>query len=143
MSSEKLYSEILDEFQKAETRQDRIAVLKKYDHPRFREFLVAAFNPYIQFDIEPPPYRPAPEPAGLNYTYLDSEMNKMYRFIKNHPAKPQGLTQEKQKSILVVVLESLHKDEAELLCKVFRKKLEVKFLTPNLINEAFPNLIPV
>jgi hypothetical protein len=143
MSAEKLYSEILDEFQKAETKQDRLAVLRKYDHPRFREFLVAAFNPHIQFDIEPPPYRPAPEPAGLNYTYLDIEMNKLYRFVKNHPSKPQGLTPEKQKSLLVVILESLHKDEAELLCKVFRKKVDIKFLTPNLINEAFPNLIPV
>lgn len=143
MSAEKLYSEILDEFQKAETKQDRIAVLRKYDHKSFREFLVAAFHPHILYDIEPPKYRPAPEPAGLNFTYLDMEMNKLYRFVKMHPAKPKDLTPEKQRSLLVVILESLHKDEADLLVKVFKKDLGIKYLTVNLINEAFPNLIPV
>lgn len=143
MSAEKLYSEIITEFQQATTKQERIAVLRKYDHKSFREFLIAAFHPNIQFDIEPPPYRPAPEPAGLNFTYLDMEMNKLYRFVKLHPSKPKDLTPEKQRSLLVVILESLHKDEANLLVKAFKKDLDVKFLTPNLINEAFPNLIPV
>jgi hypothetical protein len=143
MSSEKLYSEIFEEFQKAETKQDRINILRKYDHSRFREFLIAAFHPNIHFDIDPPPYRPAPEPAGLNFSYLDSEMSRLYRFIKNHPHKPQGLFPDKQRQLLLVILESLHKDEAELLVKTFNKKLDIKFLTPNLINEAFPNLIPV
>lgn len=143
MSAEKLYSEILDEFQKATNKQERIDVLRKYDHKSFREFLVAAFHPNIQFDVGPMPYRPAPEPAGLNFTYLDMEMNKLYRFVKFHPAKPKDLTLLKQKQLLVVILESLHKDEAELLNKVLAKDLGVKFLTVNLINEAFPNLIPV
>lgn len=142
MSAEKLYSEILDEFQKATTKQERIAILRKYDHKRFRDFLFIAFHPNIQFDIDPPPYRPAPEPAGLNYSYLDIEMTRIYRFIKNHPAKPQGLTAEKQRSLLIVILESLHKDEAALLVKIFSKKLDIKFLTSNLINEAFPDLLP-
>ncbi len=142
MSAEKLYSEIFNEFQKATNKQERIAVLRKYDHKTFREFLVAAFHPNIQFDIEPPPYRPAPEPAGLNFTYLDMEMNKLYRFVKLHPMKPKGLTPDKQRSLMVVILESLHKDEADLLVRVFKKDLGIKFLTINLINEAFPGLIP-
>lgn len=143
MSAEKLYSEIFEEFSKATNKQERINVLRKYDHKSFREFLVAAFHPNIQFDLEMPPYRPAPEPAGLNYTYLDMEMNKLYRFIKFHPAKPKDLTTEKQRSLLVVILESLHKDEADLMVKLFKKDLGIKYLTPNLINETFPNLIPV
>ena len=70
MSAEKLYSEIFEEFDKAKNKQERLAVLRKYDHPRFREFLNCAFNPHIKFDVEIPPYRPAIEPAGLNSTYL-------------------------------------------------------------------------
>jgi hypothetical protein len=68
-------------------------------------------------------------------------MSKMYRFIKNHPSKPKELTQEKQKSLMVVILESLHKDEAELLVKLMNKDLEVKFLTSNLVSEAYPGLL--
>jgi hypothetical protein len=88
-----------------------------------------------------PNYRPAVEPAGLNYAYLDSEMAKMYRFVKNHPSRPPGLTAEKQKSLLIVVLESLHKDEADLVIKMIKKDLGVKFLTANLVSEAFPGLL--
>lgn len=143
MSAEKLYSEIFEEFSKATNKQERIAVLRKYDNRSFREFLIAAFHPRIQFDVGPMPYRPAPEPAGLNYTYLDMEMNKLYRFVNFHPAKPKELTLEKQKQLLVGILESLHKDEAELLNGVMKKDIGVKYLTVNLINEAFPNLIPV
>lgn len=140
MSSEKLYSEIFDEFSDAELKSDKIAVLKKYDHPRFRDFLVIALNPMFQFDVEIPNYRPAIEPAGLNFTYLDMEVPKLYRFIKNHPKRTTNITPEKQKSLLVVVLESLHKDEADLLVKCIKKDLNVKFLTPKLIKEAFPDI---
>lgn len=141
MSAEKLYSEIIEEFEKAETKQQRVAILRKYDHPRFRTFLQAAFNPNIEFDVPIPNYRPAVEPAGMNFAYLDAEMTKMYRFVKNHPARPKGLTTDKQRQLLLVILESLHKDEAALLVKVLQKKLEVKFLTPNLINEALPGTL--
>lgn len=140
MSSELLYSEILTKFDEAPTREERVAVLQKYGDARFQEFLLLAFHPDIQFDIEPPPYRPAPEPAGLNWSYLDSEMSKMYRFITNHPAKPQGLTADKQRQLLLVILESLHKDEAELTLKMFKKDLGVKYLTKKIIKQAFPNL---
>jgi hypothetical protein len=141
MSAEKLYSEIFEEFDKATNKQERINVLRKYDHPRFRSFLQAAFHPGIIFDVEVPRYRPAVEPAGMNFAYLDSEMLKMYRFVKNHPSRPAGLTADKQKQLLLVVLESLHKDEAELLVKLIKKDLEVKFLTPNLVKETFPGLL--
>lgn len=141
MSAEKLYSEIIEEFEKATTDQERIRILRKYDHPRFREFLKAAFHPGITFDAPIPNYRPAVEPAGMNFAYLDSEMAKMYRFVRNHPSRPKNLSPDKQKQLLLVVLESLHKDEAALLVKVMQKKLEVNFLTPALINEALPGTL--
>jgi hypothetical protein len=133
----KLFSEIFDEFQKATTKQERIFVLKKYDHPSLRKFLFYIFSPDIEFDVAIPKYRPAPEPAGLNYTYLDLEVEKLYRFIKNDAKRPEGLTPEKQKQLLVVILESLHADEADLLVKVITNKFNVPYLTKGLITEAF------
>ena len=88
MSSEILYSEILEEFGKATNKQERIEVLRKHSDKRFVFFLELMLNPSVQYDIiMPEKYRPAVEPAGLNFAYLDTEMNKMYRFIKNHPNK--------------------------------------------------------
>lgn len=141
MSAEKLYSEIFEEFDKCSTKQERITILRKNDHLRFRTFLQAVFHPNVKFSVEVPKYRQAEEPAGLNFTYLDLEMAKLYRFIENHPSKPEGLTGEKEKQLLQVILESLHKDEAELMTKMFKKDLGIKYLTANLVEEAFPNLL--
>jgi hypothetical protein len=135
-----LFSEILELFEKAETRKEKIAVLQKYGSLAFQEFLCATFHPQITFDVGVPQYRPSIEPAGLNYSYLHNEMSKMYRFIVNHPKRSANLTGKKQTQLLVVILESLHKDEAELLVKMFKKDLGVKYLTLQIVREAFPNL---
>ena len=140
MISDILYSEIFAEFDKAKNKAERIAVLRKYDHPRFREFLNYAFNPHIKFDVVVPKYREAVEPAGLNFAYLSSEVPKLYRFIQNHPMRAEGLSETKKTSLLAVLLESLHKDEALLLTKLFKKDLGVKHLTLNLVLEAFPGI---
>jgi hypothetical protein len=138
----KLYSEILAEFDTAPTRADKIAVLRKNDHPRLRSFLAMVYNPNIKFQVEIPEYRPAVEPAGLNYTYLDIEVPRLYRFIPGHP-KLEGavIDEKKKKSLLTTTLESLHKDEAELLVKAITKKdLDVKYLTARIIKEAYPDI---
>ena len=135
-----MMTEILDEFEKAQNKQERLAVLRKYDNKNFREFLWHALEPTIEYDVEIPTYRPAVEPAGLNYTYLSIEVKKLYRFVKNHKLRPAGLTSEKQKQLLVVVLQSLHKDEAELLVKILQKKFKIPNLTIKLVQEAFPGM---
>jgi hypothetical protein len=73
---------------------------------------------------------------------LDIEVPKLYRFIKEHP-KLEGvvLDEKRKKSLLTTTLESLHKDEAELLVKAITKKdLGVKYLTPKIIKEAYPDI---
>jgi hypothetical protein len=142
MSSEKLYSEIFEDFDKVTTKQERINILRREGDERFRFFLQLVFNPAIEFDVVLPHiYRPAKDPAGLNYAYLDTEMPKMYRFIKNHPMRPPEFTADKATQLILVILESLHKDEAAMLIKVFQKDFKVKHLTPALVKEAFPDLI--
>lgn len=131
---------MLDEFDAASSRPEKIAILRKYGDSRFKDFLLASFHPQIQFDVEIPSYRPALEPAGLNFSYIDSEMPRLYRFITGHPKRSQNLSKEKQTALLLVILESLHADEAVLFVKMLKKDLGVKWLTPKLINEAFPNL---
>jgi hypothetical protein len=97
------------------------------------------FNKDIKFDVEIPTYRPAPEPAGLNYSYIESEIPKLYRFIEGHPDRT-NVPPNKLKNLLVVVLESLHKDDAEILVNLFKKDLGIKYLTPKIVSEAFPGI---
>jgi hypothetical protein len=142
MSSEKLYSEIFEEFEKATSKQEQINILRREGDDRFKFFLQLVFNPAIEFDIVLPHiYRPAKDPAGLNYAYLDTEMPKMYRFIKNHPMRPKEFTAAKTTQLLLVMLESLHKDESAMILKVFQKDFKVNNLTSTLVKEAFPDLV--
>ena len=139
--NEKLYSEILDEFENCKTDNERISVLRKNDSPRFREFLICVFHPNVQFEVTlPEKYRPAQEPAGLNYTYLHHEVPKFYRFMKNHPKRPPGYIGRKQSIDLLVILESLHHDEAALFLGMLKKNLDIKFLTTKIIKEAYPDI---
>ena len=142
MPAEKLYSEIFDDFEGLPNRKERVEYLRKYSDKAFTTFLEMTFNKDIQFDVEalPNTYRPALEPAGLNYTYLNLEIPKLYRFIKNHPSKPEGLTREKQEKLLLVILEALHADEARLFVGMFAKDLKVRYLTAKLVKEVFPQL---
>jgi hypothetical protein len=138
MIKNKLLPEIFEEFEKAENKQAKMEVIRNYWHPSLKLFLEYAFNPQVVFDAVPPEnWRPAVEPAGLNVTYLDFEVTKLYRFIKGHPQRPEGLTPEKKTRLLGIVLESLHPSEAELLLKLMKKNLGIKGLTPKLIKEAF------
>jgi hypothetical protein len=76
-----LFFEIFEKFEKAEKRADKIELLRKNADSNFIEFLIIAFNPKIEFDVEIPEYKPSSDPAGLNYLYLHAEVRKLYRFI--------------------------------------------------------------
>jgi hypothetical protein len=67
-------------------------------------------------------------------------VSRLYRFIKDHPRRALGLSSEKQKSLLISLLEALHKDEADLLVRCIKKDLRVPFLTAKLVKEAFPGV---
>ena len=135
-----LFSEIVTEFTKCRARDKRIEVLRKYgDNRWFLEFLNYAFNPRIQFDIDTiPSYKPAVEPAGLNYASLTNEIRRLYIFIIGHPKRTGKPRKEAQ--LLYTLFSSLHRDEAALLVKLFAKDLEVPYLSAKLVKEAFPQL---
>jgi hypothetical protein len=67
-------------------------------------------------------------------------MAQMYKYISNHPAKPHDITPQRQRELLVVTLESLHRDEAELLANMFKKSIKVRGLNAKIVKEAFPDL---
>ena len=135
-----MYHEIFELFEKTEKRADKINVLRKHGDNNFKEFLIAVFNPNVIFDVEIPEYKPSNDPAGLNILYLHNEVPRLYRFIVNHPRRQPGLSASKQKSLLIPLLEALHKDEADLLIRCFKKDLGIPFLTPKLVKEAFPDI---
>jgi hypothetical protein len=135
-----LMHEFFEKFEKLTTRDERIALLRANCTPIFKDFLRGAFDPNIIFDVKILEYRPAIEPAGLNFSTLINEMDRAYLFVKGHPRVPAGLTSTKKEAILKSMLEAIHKDEAIFLIRMIKKDLKIKFLTPKLVNEAFPDI---
>ena len=135
-----LYHEIFEKFQALNTREEKINLLRKNATIEFKDFLRGLFDPNIKFDVDIPEYRPAIEPAGLNYSSLHAEMNRVYLFAVGHPKTPAGVTPQKKMAILKNMLESVNKNEAELLIGMLKKNLKIKTLTPKLVNEAFPDI---
>jgi len=131
-----LFSEIFEQFEIAVDKKQRIEVLQKYKSDALLEFFRLLYDDNIVFDVEIPIYRPAVEPAGLNFTYLHTEVKKLYRFIKGD-SRSVMLTPGKKKEIVTVILESLHKDEAELLTGLFNKDIGVRHLNKALVKEAY------
>lgn len=141
MGTKRLYHEIMEEFENAESKQDKIHVLQKHGDIWFQEFLNFAFNPNVKFDIKNiPNYKPAIEPAGLNFSNLNLEIRKLYLFIPGHPKYKGPLPEKKRDAILVNMLQSINAGEAKLLEGVITKKLKIKNLTPKLVKEAFPQM---
>jgi len=140
MPSEKLYSEIVDEFKNQTTKEGRVKTLQNNKSFRFMEFLVAAFNKDIKFDVEIPEYKPSKLPAGMNDTYIDIELKRLYLFHVGNPKRPSSLTKEKQSKILRGILEAMHKSEAELFVNMLKKDLNVPYLTPKFVKEVYPEI---
>lgn len=140
MNSNLMYHEVFALFEKTEKRADKINVLRTHGDKNFIEFLLAAFDKNIVFDVEIPDYKPSVDPAGLNLLYLHNEVPRMYLYIVNHPRRPEGFTGKKQMNKLTSILEALHADEADLMVRCIKKDLRIPFLTPKLIKEAFPGI---
>lgn len=138
-----LYSEIFEEFDKCKNREQRLGILKEYGSTNrwFKEFLNYAFNPKIHFDIHKvPDYKPSTDPAGLSYATLNNEMRRLYIFIMGHPKRVGKMDAKREERVLGLLLSSLYKGEADLLAKLLKKNLGVRFLTASLVKEAFPDL---
>ena len=131
-----LFSEIFEQIELAVDKDERIKILKKNESVSLKDFFRLLYNDKIQFDVEIPKYRPAPEPAGLNFTYLHAEVKKLYRYIKGDP-RADVLSAKKKQELLTVTLESLHKDEAELLVGLLNKDIGVRHLNEKLVKEAY------
>ena len=119
MNQGKLYFEIFEEFEKA-SGKNKVEVLRKYESKAFKNFLCCTMSPSITFDIkEIPVFRPAVEPAGLNFVYIEQEMTQVYKYITNHPAKPIGITLKKQMILFTMTFTIKMKIPMNLLINFF------------------------
>jgi len=140
-----LVSEILQglsDLKGKELHKLRVQYLKDNSYPALRDVLRINFDDDIVSLLPKgiPPYKKDNVPAGMEYTTLHKGFRKFKYFFKGAYS---GINQGKRESMFISLLESLHGDEAEMLCLAKDGKLydAYKGLTLKVVQEAFPGLI--
>lgn len=134
--------EILDEFSKANTREERKEVLQTNASAHFRQFLKYTFDPIYEFYVKdfPKDYVEPDTFPGLRIAGIESELRRTYLFTKGDPTA-DALTEDKRNILLLQLLESFEPKEAEVYVNMLKKDLKVPFLTEKLVREVFPDLL--
>jgi hypothetical protein len=136
--------EVFDEFELAETKKEKMAVLEKNLSRTLVEVLELTYHPDYEWLIKEMPHNykiPTDMLPGLSPQQLSTEIRKLYLFKKGDP-KAESLTEEKRTQLLLQLLESLEPREAEVVIGIFQKNTGVKGLNYKFVKEAFPNLLP-
>ena len=104
----------------------------------FTDYLRCVFDDRIEFMLPDgkPPYRPA-DPALVPSTWHKKHMNLKY-FVK--VGVSDSMSQVKRERMFIELLESIHPEDAVIVCKMIEKKTTIKKLTKELVNKVFPNL---
>ena len=148
MANNKSLHEIFEEIGTKTKVSDKVAILHQHESDGVKAILRGAFDTRIDWLVpnSPPPYTPNESPS---YDLADSklevaamELGKFATFNGNPTDQGRNVPQVQRENHFIQLLESLHQSEADLLKSVIKRKLPYKGLTPNLVNQAFPNLLP-
>lgn len=138
--------EILEEANSAKTKDQKIAVLRHYDHAALRMMLAILLDARVEFDLPkgPPPYKQTEALDQEDMLY--GEMRRMYLFLKQpNPVFPwsaaaASMAPDQRQRLFVQLLEHLPKGDVGLLLAAKDKKNPYKTITAKLVTEAFPNM---
>ena len=131
-------AEILENASKLQTRKERAEYLKKHDCRALQDIVQYALHPAISWDLPEgnPPYKPC--------VHLDQEQ-MLYKELKRLRLFVNGgggnLKKTRLEALFIELLESVHPKDAELVLLMKERKLP-KGITPSIIEEVWPGLIP-
>lgn len=135
-----LQSEILKAASNAKTKAEKIKILQEYRSPALVALFVWNYDDSIASALPDGevPYTPNDAPTEEAQSKLSSQYRTLYNYVRGGN---DGLKQTKRESLFIQLLESLHPDEAEILCLVKDKKLNSKYrVTHNVVKEAYPDV---
>jgi len=137
-----LFHEILEQVHKAKTKDEKVAILKRYNSAGLRWFLRAAFDPDVEWLLPKGsvPFIANDAPDGTEHTRLHREYRALDNFISllGVIAKP-ALSQTRRETLFIQLVEGLSAGEADLLVQAKDRKLSrvYKGLSIPVCKEAF------
>ena len=137
-----LVSEILDKFEVAKTREEKIADLKGNVNDPLLVLLRLNYDHMLKMDLpegEPPFRKDIDKPIGYSESSLQLELRRFYVWLE----PKTNLPKIKKESLFVNMLEGIHWTEAEALCLAKDRKLQTKYksLKEDIVREAFPRAL--
>ena len=135
-----LQSEILQAVHSAKTKKEKIKILQDYRSPALVSLFVWNFDDSIESAVPEGevPYTPNSSPTVDSQSKLSSQYRTLYNYVKGGN---DGLKRTRRESLFIELLESLHPDEAEVVCLVKDKDLKKKYrITHNTVKEAYPDV---
>ena len=136
-----LISEILRKVNNAKTKAEKTELLQKYNTQTLCSLFIWNFDETVKSMLPEGevPFKPNPAPEGTDHILLQNEGKKLFYFVKGGA---DHIKQSKREEIFIGMLESLHPDEAEVLCLVKDKKLQSKYtrISKALVQETFPSI---
>lgn len=136
-----LQTEILQAVHSAKTKAEKIKLLKEHRNPALVSLLIWNFDESVSSALPDGevPYTQNDKPVGDGISRLVSSQRMFYNFVEGGN---RDLTRTRRESLFIELLESLHKDEAELLCLVKDKKIGKKYrVTRNVVAEAYEDIV--
>jgi len=135
--------QILEEVEKASSRESKIKVFRAYEHPVLRGILQINFDPGVKVHLpagEPPYKKDTSIPIGYSETNLFAEFRRFYIWLN----EDVNLNKMRKEHLFIQFLEGIHWTEAEVICLAKDRKLQSKFksVKEDLVREAFPGLLP-
>ena len=122
--------EILDEFEEASSKKEKMAVIERNLSKTLVQVLELTYHPQYEWLIKEMPENymiPNDVLPGISLAQLSTEIRKLYMFRKGD-AMAEKLTPQKRNELLIQLLESLEPREAEVIIGIFQKDLGVKGL---------------
>ena len=135
-----LQSEILQAVSSAKTKASKIKLLKDHRSPALVAIFVWNFDDSVVSALPEGevPLTPNDSPTVDGQSKLASQYRTLYNYVKGGN---DSLKRTRREALFIELLESLHPDEAEVVCLTKDKKLGSKYrITHNVIKEAYPDV---
>lgn len=132
-------AEVVSKLQKAQTKTERLELLKKNDSMALRGILRLNYDESLKLSLPlgEPPYKKPTVPEGFGQTTLLASAKSWYVFSRQ---TAPNLKQSKREFLFIQLLENLDPVEANILLLSKDRKLDLG-LTKLVIDEVFPGLI--
>ena len=148
MADNKSVHEIFEEVSEKTKISEKVSILQHHQSDGIKAILRGAYDTRIDWLVPntAPPYTPSESPsydlADSKLEFAAMELGKFANFNGQATNQSRNISQMQRENHFIQLLEALHQTEAELLKNIIKRKLQYKGLTPNLVNQAFPNLLP-